>query len=277
MLERVASVVEPTLTQIPPNLIRPTLAPAVRSRQDGTRAAAARPGDGRGDRSAHGRGAPDPRPLVRIRGAQRHARDRRDHRRLHGAVDAGHRLRALPSRDGRDQRQARRLELRARRHGRPDAGARRGGARAWASRSRPRPKSRAFSHARPRRPASRSTSGEEFAAKRIASGVDCHVTFERLLEPASCRTSFATRSRASRTAARRARSTSRSSGFRASPRCPATSPARSTSEPCISAPTKISSSAPTTTLSTARRRASRSSSARCLRHSIRPSRRPANT
>ena len=74
---------------------------------------------GRGDRSPHRRRPAHPRSLVRVGGAQGHAGDRRDHRRVRRAVDAGHRLRALPSRHGRDQRQTRRLGLRQRRHGRP--------------------------------------------------------------------------------------------------------------------------------------------------------------
>ena len=129
MLERVASVVEPTLVETPPERPAPGRARRARTVPARPRAAAARPGDERGDRGADRRRAPDPRPLVRIRGTQRDARDRRDHRRVRRAVDAGHRVRALPSRDGRDQRQARRVGLRQGRHGRPDAGARQGGDR----------------------------------------------------------------------------------------------------------------------------------------------------
>ena len=59
------------------------------------------------------------------------------------------------------------------------------------------------------------------------------------------------------------------SACRVSPRCPDTSPDRSISAPCTSVPIRTSSSAPTTMRSTARCRASRSSSARCRRRSIR--------
>ena len=121
-------------------------------------------------------------------------------------------------------------------------------------------------------------SGEEFHAKHVASGVDCSPHLRRTYrsERVAAR-SFAMRSRVSRTAAPRARSTSRSNAFPASPRFPDTSPDRSTSAPCISVPIRTSSSARTTTRSTVRCRASRSSSARCRRRSIRRSRRPANT
>ena len=63
-----------------------------------------------------------------------------DHRRVRLPVDAGHRLRPVPSRHGRDQRQARRLGLRQGRHGRADAGARQRRPRTSASRSAATPR-----------------------------------------------------------------------------------------------------------------------------------------
>ena len=80
-----------------------------------------------GGRAAHRARADDPRPLVRVHRAQGHAGHRRDHRRDGEPVHAGHRLRALPPRHGRDRRPARRVGLRPRRHGRahPGPGARR--------------------------------------------------------------------------------------------------------------------------------------------------------
>ena len=92
MLERVAAVVEPTLD-------------ADAAERDQTVAAGpreigkarhvvrqTRPGDGRGARDSDRRRTPDPRSLVRIRTAQRHARHRRDHRRVRRPVDAGYGL-----------------------------------------------------------------------------------------------------------------------------------------------------------------------------------------
>ncbi len=98
--------------------------------------------------------------------------------------------------------------------------------------------------------------GDEFRAKRVASNVDCHLTFEKLLDPKYSRRTFARPSRASPTAARRAKSTSHWNGCRALPRCPDTTPDRSISAPFTSVPIRTSSSAPTTTPSTARSRAS---------------------
>ena len=74
-------------------------------------------------------GAARARALVRERAAARHARDRRGDRRLGVALVAGHGLRALPPRDGRDRRRARGLGLRRGRDGPALRGDRRGGAR----------------------------------------------------------------------------------------------------------------------------------------------------
>ena len=67
MLERVASVVEPTLTQIPPNLIRPRLGELLEAGKMGRALQTTGSRDGRSDRSAHGGGASDSGPLVRMR------------------------------------------------------------------------------------------------------------------------------------------------------------------------------------------------------------------
>ena len=118
MLERVADFLEPTLVQTPPNpwSLRPgnlvQLAKLglafLKLGHDGPE------GGGDPDRGGHA----DPGPLVRVGAAQGDARDRRDHRRDGVAVDAGHRLRAVPPRHGRVRRRPRRVGLRARRHGR---------------------------------------------------------------------------------------------------------------------------------------------------------------
>ena len=84
-------------------------------------------------RAARGRdpdraGADHPRPLVRVGRGEGDAGDRRHHRGHGLALDAGHRLRALPPRDGRVQRRPRRLGLREGRHGLAPGGDRRGGA-----------------------------------------------------------------------------------------------------------------------------------------------------
>ncbi len=123
MLERVAAVIEPTLVQTPPNPVRPGHRRPARTWP--ARAEREAPGriDGRGRRDPHRRRATDPRSLVRVRAAQGDAGDRRDHRRVRVAVDARYRLRAVPPRHGRDERRARRLELRQGRNGRPHASA----------------------------------------------------------------------------------------------------------------------------------------------------------
>ncbi len=184
MLERVASVVEPTLTQVPPNLIHPTLGQLLEAGKMGR--ALQRLGPGMGE------------AIEVLTGAARPILDRWfESEELKGtiATDAiigafmapsmpGHGLRALPSRHGRDQRQARRVELRARRNGRSDAGARARGGRSRRRDSNAKPRSRRFSRATGASPASRSPTATSFAAKRVASGVDCHLTFEKLVDPA---------------------------------------------------------------------------------------------
>ena len=130
-----------------------------------------------------GPGPADPRSLVRVGAAQGDAGHRRHHRRLRRAVDAGHRLRAVPPRHGRDQRQARRLGLRHGRHGRPDPGA---GAGRQGPRRRDPHRRRGGPH--PRRRTARSTGvaladGDEFRAPKVASNADPRLTFNRLLDP----------------------------------------------------------------------------------------------
>ena len=83
--------------------------------------------------------------------------------------------------------------------------------------------------------------GEELRARNVASNVDAHLTFETFLDPAVL------------------------------------PPDRNTAAPSTCAPIRTTSSAATTTPSTAAPRASRSSSARSPPRSIRRSRRPAST
>ena len=95
---------------------------APRRRPDAARAGTLLPAAGR--RRRRGSGDPhwcrpsDPRSLVRVRGAEGDAGDRRDHRRDGKSLDAGHRLRALSPRHGRGWRRARRVGVHARRYGR---------------------------------------------------------------------------------------------------------------------------------------------------------------
>ena len=121
------------------------------------------------------------------------------------------------------------------------------------------------------------TNGEEFAAKRVASGVDCHVTFEQLVDGADLPPEFRDAVGRISYSSASSRSTSRSSSCRASPRCPDTRRDRSTSVRFTSVPIRTSSSVRTTMPNTARSRASRSSSARCPRRSTQRSCRRANT
>ena len=117
MLERVADFLEPTLVQTPPN---PWSLPAGEpdaARQAGARVSQARPRGPAGRRDPDRGGHADSRPLVRVGAAQGDARDRRDHRCDGLTLHARDGLRAVPPRDGRVRRGARRLGLRARRHG----------------------------------------------------------------------------------------------------------------------------------------------------------------
>ena len=270
MLERVASVVEPTLTQIPPNLMHPSLGAAARSRQDGTRACSSSARHGRGDRSPHRRGAADSRSLVRIRRAQRHDRDRRDHRRVHGALDAGHGVRALPPRHGRDQRQTRRVELRARRHGRVDAGARSGRASDLGVEIRTDAEVAKILTRDGRVTGVALTNGDEFAAKTRRQRCRLPRDVREAARSVGAAAGVSRRRRA-HLVQQRVVQDQRRAGAAAElhARCPATNPDRSISAPCISVRIRTSSNAPTTTRNTASSRANRSSSARCRRRSIR--------
>ena len=184
MLERVAAVVEPTLAMSPPDLLQPRLA---RSVDAASRSA------GRSGKLGTGAGE----AVEILTGAARPILDRWFESEelkatlatdaiigaLASPVDAGHGLRAVPSRHGRDQRQARRVGLRARRHGRADAGAGRVPPATWASRFAARPRWRASSCATARRSGVALADGDEFHAPIVASNVDAHVTFLRLLDP----------------------------------------------------------------------------------------------
>ena len=129
MLERVASVVEPTLAQVPPNLMRPSLGDLLEGARMGRALQRLGPAMGEAIEVLTGAARPILDRWFESEEFEGHDRDRCDHRRVHGAVDAGNGLRSLPSRDGGNKRQARRLELRPRRNGRFDPGARRCGER----------------------------------------------------------------------------------------------------------------------------------------------------
>ena len=181
MLERVAAVVEPTLTMAPPDLLRPRLGDLRTLLHAGRVVPAARRRHRRGGRDPHRRRAADPRPLVRVGGAEGDAGHRRDHRRDGEPVDAGHRLRALPPRHGRDRRHARRVGLRARRHGRAHAGARRAARDLGVDIRCDAEVARIL--VRDGRVAGVAlASGDEFHAPIVASNADAHVTFLQLLD-----------------------------------------------------------------------------------------------
>ena len=129
MLERVAALVEPTITMTAPDLQRPGLRGLLRLLALG--------------RSFRRLGPGASEAVEVLTGAARDILDRWFESTelkatlatdaiigaMASPVDAGHRLRAVSPRHGRDRRAARRLGLRARRHGRAHPGARaRGGA-----------------------------------------------------------------------------------------------------------------------------------------------------
>ena len=122
MLERVAAFVEPTLGMTPPDLLRP--GPRDLLRLLGLGRAFGRLGDGASEAVELLTGPA--RPILdrwfESDRAQGDAGHRRDHRGDGEPVHAGHRLRPLPPRDGRDRRPPRGVGLRARRHGRAHPG-----------------------------------------------------------------------------------------------------------------------------------------------------------
>ena len=139
-----------------------------------------------------GAGPADPRPLVRVGAAQGDARDRRDHRRVRRAVDAGHRLRAVPPRHGRDATAS--------------AACGATSAAAWAASPRRSPAPREGPRRRDphqrrggrrssckdgaRRPASRWPTATSSTPPIVASNADANVTFLKLLDAeATCRRS----------------------------------------------------------------------------------------
>ncbi len=188
MLERVASVVEPTLTQTPPNVLRPGSRDCSRLCKLGRALQQLGPGDERGDRGADRRGAPDPRPLVRVGGAQR----QRSPPTRSSAPSRRRRCRAPPTCSSTTSwarpTASAACGLTSRRHGRPDAGAR----------------------ARPRRDlgveirtdaevariliqrggpsaASRWRTATSFAPRTSPATSTADVTFKQLLDPRRCR------------------------------------------------------------------------------------------
>ena len=184
MLTRVADFLEPMLTQTPPDPFSMRPGQPLEARQ--ARHELPPPGTGRGQRGGRDpdrRSAADPRPLVRVGGTQGHHRHRRRHRRVRRAVAARHRVRAVPPRHGRVQRRPRRVGLRPRRHG---------DGLELASPPPRRPTARRFA----RTPRSAEIlvhdgvgqgvalkDGTEFRAKRVASGADANVTFNKLMDP----------------------------------------------------------------------------------------------
>ena len=181
MLERIARAIEPTLLETPPDPFSGRPRDLLRLARMGARflrLGARRP---RRARDPHRRGARRARPLVRVGRAEGDARDRRDHRRVGVAVHARHRLRALPPRDGRGGRRARRLGLRPRRDGRAPRGDRRRRRAAAARRSAPAPASRGSSSAAAPRRASSLEDGTELLARRVASSADATPTLLELV------------------------------------------------------------------------------------------------
>ena len=115
-------------------------------------------------------------------------------------VDAGHGLRAVSPRHGRDQRAARRLGLRARRHGRPHPGAGRARRAASAPRSAASAEVvRGSSSATGASPGVALADGNEIAgARRRVSNADAHVTFLQLMDPKELPADFVAAVRAHR-------------------------------------------------------------------------------
>ena len=278
MLERVAAFVEPTLDVTPPDLLRP--GPRGLLQLLGLGRSFARLGDGASeavelltgpgaDRSSTAGSSPTELKATLATDA--------DHRRDGEPVHAGHRLRALPPRHGRDRRPARRVGLRARRHGRAHPGP--GARRARPGRRDPL-RGDGGPHPGARRPGDRRGPRERRGVPRPDRGQQRRRQRD-LPAPARPRhaavRASSTRCRASPTRAPRSRSTWRSASCRTSPRVPAPRPGPSTAAPSTSAPISTTSSARTTTPSTAAPRSGRSSSARSPRWWMRPWRRPAAT
>jgi hypothetical protein len=275
MLERVASVVEPTLTQIPPNVLRPNIGQLLEAGKMGR--ALQRLGPGMSE------------AIEVLTGAARPILDRWFESEelkgtiatdaiigAFGALDAGHRLRPLPSRHGRDQRQARRLELRARRHGRPDASARKRGATDLGVEIKHRGRSRAVFCARTgASPASRSRTATSFAPRASrAAWIATHVRAAARAAP-SCRR--LPRCRRSHLVQQRLVQDQRRAGAAAElHRVPGHEPGPQHHGTVHLCPDQDFIERAYDDAKYGGFRASRSSSARCRPRSIRPSRRPAS-
>ena len=119
------------------------------------------------------------------------------------------------------------------------------------------------------------TSGEEFVAGKVASGVDPALDLREISGPQGAARGFSTAVKhIGYEKLPRSRSTSPCRSRRTSPPCQGLASGRSITAPCTFAPIRISSSAGTTTPSTACRRAIRSSNARCRRRLDRDGRAP---
>ena len=205
----------------------------------------------------HERGGPA-RPVVRDRRAEGHHVGQRDHRHLPGRALAGHRLRAAAPLHGRDRRRVPLLGLLARRHGRHQHGHRGRGARRRGSRSAPSASiERIKVQGRPRdgRGAG-GRRGDRRRRGRLQRRPAPHVP-EADASPACSTTTSWPRCGATSCAARRARSTSPSTGCPTSRACPAR--ARTCAAPSPSRPASSTWSGPTTTPSTATSRGGRTS------------------
>ena len=231
----------------------------------------------RGGGDPHRRRAADPRPLVRVGGVEGDAGDRRGHRGDGSPLDAGDRVRAVPPRDGRERRRARCLGVRARRHGRADAGAR-------GSRPRPRRRhslrGRGGAHPGARRQGRRRGARRRRRVPRPGRGEQRRRQRD---VPAAARPEHTSggvrgRRRADQLRERLAEDQRRPGGAAGLPRAAGhRAQAPSTAAPSTSVPTRTTSSAPSTTPSTAGPLRSPCSSARSRRPSTRPSRRPVVT
>ena len=165
-----------------------------------------------------------PRPVVRDRPAQGDDGGVRDHRHVPGHPLARHGVRAAPPLHGRDRRRVPRLGHPEGRHRRrvsmAIARAARDARRGDPDRGAGRPDHRRATAARP---ASRSRAARRSRRPIVLSSADAKVTFLDLLEPGTLEPDVrGRRSAGSSSAARRARSTSPSTGCPTSPACPAT-------------------------------------------------------
>ncbi len=252
MLERVADVIEPTLLHAaaepaPARPARPVASvlagPSVP--EDGS-------GHERGRRGPDRAGPAHPRSLVRVGAIEGDPGHRRHHRRHGGPEHAGHRLRPVPSRHGRNQRQARRLGLCQGRHGRADAGPGPVGHGAVASTSAPRPRWPGSWCRTARRRGVALANGEEFRARVVASNADAARDLQQAAGQSAAAAGLRRGGQPHQLRQRLAEDQRRPVGAAAtSPPARARSRDRSIAAPSTSVPTRTTSSGPTTTPSTA--------------------------